>query len=405
MQLANRRIILGITGSIAAYKGAELIRALRDRGAEVEVVLTQGGAAFITPLTLQALAGRPVHASHLDAATESAMGHIELARWAELILVAPASANAIARLAVGMADDLLTTVCLACDAPLAVAPAMNRVMWAHPATQENIARLRARGVHVWGPASGGQACGETGPGRMLEPAELADLSAGLLSPGRLAGRTVLITAGPTREAIDPVRFISNRSSGRMGHAVAAAAAAEGARVVLVSGPVELPAPRGVERVEVESAAQMHAAVMARAPDCDIFIAAAAVADYRPTAPAPGKIKKDAASRRLELERTPDILAEVAALRDGPFTVGFAAETSDLEANALLKLRDKRLDMIVANLVGLPDRGFDSVDNELLVLWPAGGRRELPLARKENLAGALMAIIAERYDAKNQTEGH
>lgn len=405
MQLANRRIILGITGSIAAYKGAELIRALRDRGAEVEVVLTQGGAAFITPLTLQALAGRPVHASHLDAATESAMGHIELARRAELILVAPASANAIARLAAGMADDLLTTVCLASDAPLAVAPAMNRVMWAHPATQENVARLHARGVHVWGPASGGQACGETGPGRMLEPAELADLSAGLLSSGRLAGRTVLITAGPTREAIDPVRFVSNRSSGRMGHAVAAAAAAEGARVVLVSGPVELPVPRGVERIGVESAAQMHAAVMARAPDCDIFIAAAAVADYRPAAPAPGKIKKDAASRRLELERTPDILAEVAALRDGPFTVGFAAETSDLEANALLKLRDKRLDMIVANLVGLPDRGFDSVDNELLVLWPAGGRRELPLARKENLAGALMAIIAERYDAKNQTEGH
>lgn len=405
MQLANRRIILGITGSIAAYKGAELIRALRDRGAEIEVVLTRGAAAFITPLTLQALAGRPVHASHLDAATESAMGHIELARWAELILVAPASANAIARLAAGMADDLLTTVCLASDAPLAVAPAMNRVMWAHPATQENVARLRARGVHVWGPASGGQACGETGPGRMLEPAELADLSAGLLSSGRLAGRTVLITAGPTREAIDPVRFVSNRSSGRMGHAVAAAAAAEGARVVLVSGPVELPVPRGVERIGVESAAQMHAAVMARAPDCDIFIAAAAVADYRPAAPAPGKIKKDAASRRLELERTPDILAEVAALRDGPFTVGFAAETSDLEANALLKLRDKRLDMIVANRVGLPDRGFDSVDNELLVLWPAGGRRELPLARKENLAGALMAIIAERYDAKNQTEGH
>lgn len=405
MQLANRRIILGITGSIAAYKGAELIRALRDRGAEVEVVLTRGAAAFITPLTLQALAGRPVHASHLDAATESAMGHIELARWAELILVAPASANAIARLAAGMADDLLTTVCLASDAPLAVAPAMNRVMWAHPATQENVARLRARGVHVWGPASGGQACGETGPGRMLEPAELADLSAGLLSSGRLAGRTVLITAGPTREAIDPVRFVSNRSSGRMGHAVAAAAAAEGARVVLVSGPVELPVPRGVERIGVESAAQMHAAVMARAPDCDIFIAAAAVADYRPAAPAPGKIKKDAASRRLEPERTPDILAEVAALRDGPFTVGFAAETSDLEANALLKLRDKRLDMIVANRVGLPDRGFDSVDNELLVLWPAGGRRELPLARKENLVGALMAIIAERYDAKNQTEGH
>lgn len=403
MQLANRRIILGITGSIAAYKGAELIRGLRERGADVEVVLTNGGAAFITPLTLQALAGRPVHASHLDAATESAMGHIELARWAELILVAPASANCIARLAAGMADDLLTTICLASDAPLAIAPAMNRLMWEHPATQENIARLRARGVKILGPASGGQACGEIGPGRMLEPVELLDLSAGLFARGRLAGRSVLITGGPTREAIDPVRFISNRSSGRMAYALAAAAVNEGARVILVSGPVDLPAPRGVERIDVESATQMQGAVVARAPACDIFIAAAAVADYRPAAPASGKIKKDAASRRLELERTPDILAEVAALRDGPFTVGFSAETSDLEANALGKLRDKRLDMIVANPVGLPDRGFDSPDNEALVLWPGGGRRELPLARKEHLAAELMTIIAERYDAKGQTE--
>ncbi|MDR2877885.1 MAG: bifunctional phosphopantothenoylcysteine decarboxylase/phosphopantothenate--cysteine ligase CoaBC [Chromatiales bacterium] len=403
MQLANRRILLGITGSIAAYKGAELIRGLRAQGAEVQVVLTRGGAAFITPLTLQALSGRSVHANHLDAISESAMGHIDLARWSDLILIAPASANCIARLASGMADDLLTTICLVSQVPLAIAPAMNRLMWEHPATQENLARLRARGVQIFGPASGEQACGEIGPGRMLEPSELLDLTARFFAQGRLAGRSVLITGGPTREAIDPVRFISNRSSGRMAYALAAAAVKEGARVVLVSGPVDLEAPRGVERIFVESAAQMHDAIAARAPESDIFIAAAAVADYRPVAPALSKIKKDASNRQLELERTPDILAEVAAKHSARFIVGFAAETENLETNALHKLKEKRLDMVIANRVGLPDRGFDSADNEALVLWPEGGRRELPLARKESLAAELMAIIAERYDAKSQTE--
>lgn len=398
MRLANRRIVLGITGSIAAYKGAELIRGLREQGAEVEVVLTRGGAAFITPLTLQALAGRPVHDRHLDPATESAMGHIDLARWADLILIAPASANFIARLACGMADDLLTTVCLATDAPLAVAPAMNRLMWENAATRENVARLRGRGVRVFGPAAGGQACGETGPGRMLEPAELVDLIAASFEAGRLAGVSVLITAGPTQEAIDPVRFISNRSSGRMGYALANAAAAQGARVVLVSGPVDLPLHHAVERIAVGSAAQMHEAVMARAPACDIFVGAAAVADYRPVEVASAKIKKGEARIRLDLERTPDIVAEVAALPRRPYTVGFAAETAELETRALAKLRDKGLDLVIANLVGLPDRGFESADNEALVLW-RGGRRELPLAPKERLAGELITLIAERYDAK------
>lgn len=402
MPLANRRILLGVTGSVAAYKAAELIRLLRGEGAEIDVVLTRGGAAFITPLTLQALAGRAVHASHLDPATESAMGHIELARRAELVLIAPASANAIARLAAGLADDLLTTICLATAAPLAIAPAMNRQMWEHPATRDNIERLRRRGVLVLGPGAGEQACGEVGPGRMLEPAAIVAELARLFAPRLLESRRVLITAGPTVEPVDPVRFISNRSSGRMGYALARAAAAQGARVTLVSGPVNLTAPPGVERVTVQTAAEMAEAVQARITGCDIFIAAAAVADYRPAVTAPEKLKKTAASLSLELERTPDILAGVADLAERPFTVGFAAETSDLEAHALAKLRAKRLDMIAANQVGLPDRGFDAADNELLVLCPDGERRSLPLASKDRIADQLITFIAERYDAKNSS---
>jgi phosphopantothenoylcysteine decarboxylase/phosphopantothenate--cysteine ligase len=402
MPLANRRILLGVTGSVAAYKAAELIRLLRGEGAEIDVVLTRGGAAFITPLTLQALAGRAVHASHLDPATESAMGHIELARRAELVLIAPASANAIARLAAGLADDLLTTICLATAAPLAIAPAMNRQMWEHPATRDNIERLRRRGVLVLGPGAGEQACGEVGPGRMLEPAAIVAELARLFAPRLLESRRVLITAGPTVEPVDPVRFISNRSSGRMGYALARAAAAQGARVTLVSGPVNLTAPPGVERVTVQTAAEMAEAVQARITGCDIFIAAAAVADYRPAVTAPEKLKKTAASLSLELERTPDILAGVADLAERPFTVGFAAETSDLEAHALAKLRAKRLDMIAANQVGLPDRGFDAADNALLVLCPDGERRSLPLASKDRIADQLITFIAERYDAKNSS---
>lgn len=414
MRLANRRILLGVTGSVAAYKAAELIRLLRAAGAETEVVLTRGGAAFITPMTLQALAGRAVHTSHLDPVAESAMGHIELARWSELVLIAPASANVIARLAAGLADDLLTMLCLATASPLAIAPAMNRQMWEHPATRDNIARLRERGVHVLGPGAGEQACGEIGPGRMLEPALIEAELARLFAQGRsdrsrfdgcrLEGRRVLITAGPTQEPIDPVRYVSNRSSGRMGHALARAAAAQGARVVLVSGPVSLPAPPDVERIAVRSADEMAAAVRERVAACDIFIAAAAVADYRPVAAAAEKIKKTAEAVRLDLERTPDILAEVGALARPPFTVGFAAETSDLERHALAKLRDKRLDMIAANDVSRADRGFDAPDNELLVLWPDGGRRELAFASKDRIAEQLLTLIAERYDAKNSTEG-
>jgi phosphopantothenoylcysteine decarboxylase/phosphopantothenate--cysteine ligase len=396
-----------VTGSVAAYKAAELIRLLRAAGAETEVVLTRGGASFITPLTLQALAGRAVHVGHLDPVAESAMGHIELARWAELVLIAPASANVIAKLAAGLADDLLTTLSLASASPLAIAPAMNRQMWEHPATRDNIARLRERGVQVLGPGAGEQACGEIGPGRMLEPAlieaEVARLFADRFAARRLEGRRVLITAGPTQEAIDPVRYVSNRSSGRMGHALARAAAAQGARVVLVSGPVNLSAPPGVERIPVRSAAEMAAAVRERVSACDIFIAAAAVADYRPAAAASEKIKKSAEAMRIDLERTPDILAEVGALARPPFTVGFAAETSDLERHAVAKLRDKRLDMIAANIVGRADRGFDAPDNELLVLWPDGGRHEIPFASKDRVAEQLLTLIAERYDAKHSTE--
>jgi phosphopantothenoylcysteine decarboxylase/phosphopantothenate--cysteine ligase len=402
MRLADKKVLLGITGSIAAYKGADLVRRLREEGAEVEVVLTDSGAEFITPLTLQALSGRPVHTRLLDPAAESAMGHIALARWADAIVIAPASANVIARLAAGLADDLLTTLCLAADAPLALAPAMNRLMWAHPATRENVARLEARGVRVFGPAEGDQACGEVGPGRMLEPEAIVERIAGLFSAGRLQGRAVLLTAGPTQEAIDPIRFISNRSSGKMGYALANAAALEGARVVLVSGPVERPLVSGVRRVCVRSAADMQAAVAAEAAGCDIFIAAAAVADYRPVRAAPAKLKKREATAALELERTPDILAEVAARPGAPFTVGFAAETGEVEANAIDKLRAKRLDMVVANQVG-GDTGFDSDDNEVTVLWP-GGRLHLPRQPKERLARRLIETIAERFDAARSAQG-
>jgi phosphopantothenoylcysteine decarboxylase/phosphopantothenate--cysteine ligase len=404
MPLANRRILLGVTGSVAAYKAAELIRLLRADGAEVDVVLTRGGGAFITPLTLQALSGRAVHASHLDPATESAMGHIELARRADLALIAPASANAIARLAAGLADDLLSTVCLATSAPLAIAPAMNRQMWEHPSTRDNIARLRERGVHILGPGAGEQACGEVGPGRMLEPALIVAEVRSLFAPRLLEGRRVLITAGPTQEPIDPVRFISNRSSGRMGYALARAAAAQGAAVTLVSGPVSLDVPSGVERIAVQTAADMAEAVQARIASCDIFIAAAAVADYRPAVIVNEKLKKTTASLSLELERTQDILGGVASLSRRPFVVGFAAETSDLEEHARAKLRDKRLDMVAANYVGLPDRGFDAADNELLVLCPDGARHTLPLASKQRIADQLVSLIAERFNAQNKTQG-
>lgn len=395
VRLNNKRIVLGVTGGIAAYKSAELTRRLREAGAEVRVVMTGGAVRFITPLTLQALSGKPVHRHLLDEGAENGMGHIELARWADVIVVAPASANFMARLAHGMADDLLAAVCLASRAPLVLAPAMNQVMWGQAATQANVRLLAERGVRLLGPAQGDQACGETGPGRMVEPAEITAALAGVFDSGRLQGIRVLITAGPTREAIDPVRFLSNRSSGKMGYALAAAAAEAGARVTLVSGPAALPCPEWVERITVESAAQMHEAVMARAGVADIVIAAAAVADYAVAQPAPHKIKKNAVGWELSLRPTPDIVANLAARPRRPFLVGFAAETEDLEANARGKLEAKGLDMVAANWVGRADQGFDNDDNALTVVWRDGGA-ELPLASKATVARGLIELIAERY---------
>ena len=346
------RILLGVTGGIAAYKSAELVRRLKERGAEVQVVMTAAARQFVTPLTFQALSGRPVRTDLWDEAAEAAMGHIELARWADRIVIAPATADFLARLAHGLASDLLTTLCLATDVPITVAPAMNRLMWANAATHANMAMLAARGIEVLGPAEGDQACGETGPGRMVEPDVLAaaviDRAA---TSGALAGRKVIVTAGPTRERIDPVRFITNRSSGKMGFAVAEAARDAGAEVILISGPVNVCTPPGVRRVDVETAEQMLAAVNENLGGTDIFIAAAAVSDYRPLQVSTEKIKKTSDSLMLALSRTTDILATVAAGAARPFVVGFAAETQNVERNALAKLEGKNLDMIAANQVG------------------------------------------------------
>ena len=398
---APHRVLLGVTGGIAAYKSAELVRRLRDRDVDVQVVMTAGAREFVTPMTFQALSGRPVRSELWDPAAEAAMGHIELARWPDRILIAPATADFLARLAHGLADDLLTTLCLATDRPIAVAPAMNRLMWANVATHDNIALLASRGVRVLGPAEGDQACGEVGAGRMLEPLDLVEEIL-LLAPGdgALAGRKVLITAGPTRERIDPVRFITNRSSGKMGFAVAQAARDAGAaEVVIISGPVNVATPRGVRRVNVETAEQMMAAVNANLAGTDIFIAAAAVSDYRPLQVAAEKIKKTSDSLVLPLSRTPDILASVAAGTPRPFVVGFAAETQNVERNALAKLEGKNLDLIAANQVG-ENLGFDQDDNALTVYWK-GGKRELSLCSKSQLAGQLVALIAEHYARRDR----
>lgn len=398
--LSGKHILLGVTGSIAAYKSAELVRQLRAQGAEVRVIMTAGAREFITPLTLQALSGHPVHTDLLDTSAEAAMGHIALARWADAVLVAPATADCLARLLQGRADDLLCAVTLACAAPVAVAPAMNRGMWDNPATQHNVQALRARGLHLFGPALGEQACGETGPGRLLEPDELVTALGGLFETGLLGGCRVLVTAGPTREAIDPVRYLSNRSSGRMGHAVARAAAEAGAEVILVSGPVALAAPPHLQCIDVVSARDMHAAVLERVGGCDIFIAVAAVADYRPEQVAAQKLKKDVSQRTLTLTRNPDILAEVAALANAPFTVGFAAETEQLEAHAQAKRVAKSLDMIAANRVG-DGIGFDVQENALQVFWE-GGSQALPQAGKTKLARQLVELIAQRFHGKHNT---
>jgi len=397
-RLAQRRVLLVVTGGIAAYKSAELVRLLRREGAEVRVAMTAAAAQFVGPHTFQALSGNPVRSDLFDPAHEAAMGHIELARWAELVLVAPASADFLGRLAAGLADDLAATLCLATAAPLAVAPAMNQAMWRNAATQDNVRRLAARAVLIWGPDEGEQACGDVGPGRMLEPAALLELACAVRGQGPLAGVRVLLTAGPTREPIDPVRFVGNRSSGKMGFALAAALRDAGAAVTLVSGPVALPTPAGVERVDVETAEQMHAAVVARAADCAIFVGCAAVADYRPTTVAENKIKKTGERLTLELVRNPDILADVARLAPPPFTVGFAAETGELATHAEAKRRGKGVDMIAANLVGGDQGGFEADDNALTVLWEGGGET-LARAPKPELARALTELIARRFHAR------
>ena len=414
--LANKRILLGVTGGIAAYKSADLVRRLRDAGAEVRVVMTRAACEFITPLTLQAVSGNPVHRDLLDAETESAigssrgprardgafadsaMGHIDLARWADAIVIAPASADFIARVTQGRADDLLAALCLATDAPIAVAPAMNRLMWTNAATQENVATITRRGVRVYGPGEGDQACGETGPGRMLEPADIVTRVAGLFESGALSGRTVLITAGPTFEALDPVRGLTNRSSGKMGYALAEAARDAGAGVILVTGPVALTPPDRIETVSVTSASEMFDAVMARAPEKDIFIGVAAVADYRPEKTSGHKIKKDAESMTLSLVRNPDILASVATLRPRPFTVGFAAETGDLEREARKKLVSKGADLIIAN-----NAVTIGADDAQVVVVSRAGSTPLEKLPKAKLARRLIAIIAENYHAKDPAQ--
>lgn len=395
--LNTRRILLGITGGIAAYKSAELTRLLQRAGAEVRVVMTAAATEFITPLTLQALSGNRVHTGLLDAEAEAGMGHIELARWPDLILIAPASADCIARIASGQADDLLTTLILASKAPVAIAPAMNQGMWRNAATQDNLAVLRERGVEVFGPGSGEQACGDTGPGRMLEPAQLLEMAAGLFQSGFMAGKRLLITAGPTREAIDPVRYLSNHSSGKMAYALAAEAAAAGADVTLISGPVTLATPDRVERIDVVSAREMLDTVMARVDDCDIFIGVAAVADYRPVEVLPQKLKKSADSMTLQLERNPDIVASVAGRTPAegkrPFTVGFAAETENIEGFGQEKRERKQLDLLFANDAAAT-MGSDSI--QATALWPQG-RAVLGPGSKSAIARQMLKLISERLE--------
>jgi phosphopantothenoylcysteine decarboxylase/phosphopantothenate--cysteine ligase len=396
-----QRIVLGVSGGIAAYKSADLVRRLREGGAEVRVVMTRAAREFVTPLTFQALSGHPVRDDLFDAAAESAMGHIELARWADLVLIAPATADCMARLAAGLADDLLTTLCLATSAPLVLAPAMNHHMWAHPATRANCETLANRGVRLLGPAVGDQACGEHGPGRMLEPAEIATAVLERRTTA-LEGRRVVVTAGPTREDLDPVRYLGNRSSGRMGFAVAAAAAAAGAHVTLIAGPVTLETPPDVERLDVRSALEMRSAVMKAVARADVFIGVAAVADYRPVERAPHKLKRDRDHARIELIANPDIIAEVAGLEPRPLIVGFAAETADLVRHARDKLSRKRLDMIAANLVGRNGCGFEAEENEILLVTDG---EEKPLGRgsKRQLAAMLIDEIAARLDGKEDIE--
>jgi len=395
----KKKIVIGITGGIAAYKAAELVRLLIKAGAEVRVVMTPAACEFIQPLTFQALSGHRVYTEIFDAEADSAMDHIEIARWADLMLVAPASADFIAKMTQGYADNLLLTLCLASKQAVAIAPAMNQQMYADPATQANLQTLSVRGTLIWGPDAGEQACGDVGLGRMLEASTLMERVAQYFQPGRLDGKRVLITAGPTREAIDPVRYISNHSSGKMGYAIAQAAQQAGAEVVLVSGPVNLSSPAGVERVSISSALEMHDAVLKRASNADIFIACAAVADYRVAQQAQQKIKKSADQMQLSLVRNPDILSDVAALEKPPFTLGFAAETENVEAHAEEKRLRKKLDMIAANRVGVAATGFGNDTNEILLLWQ-DGKQLLPLASKTEIARQLVDLLADHLPAQS-----
>lgn len=399
--LFNKNILLGVTGSIAAYKAAELLRLLQEAGATVQVVMTDSAMEFVGPLTFQALSGFPVHHRLVDVEAEAGMGHIELARWADALVIAPASANCIAKLAQGKADDLLSAISLATPAPIAAAPAMNQNMWTNSVTQENIITLKKREITILGPDVGQQACGDLGPGRLLEPAKLAEQISRLFQSGCLSGVNVLISAGPTREAIDPVRFISNRSSGKMGFALAQAVVEAGGRCTLVSGPVQLQTPPRVQRQDVVSAQQMHRAVLDLVPDHQLFISTAAVSDYRPATVQSQKIKKHKDSLSIELVKNPDILADVSAKFPQLFTVGFAAETEDLEKYALEKLGNKALNMVAANQVG-ENQGFDSDMNALSVFWnsPQGLQSvHLPQSSKSQIARRLLALIAEQLLAQ------
>ena len=402
MGIAGKKIVLGVSGGIAAYKTPELVRRLRERGADVRVAMTEAAKAFITPLSLQAVSGFPVSDSLLDPAAEAAMGHIELGKWADLVILAPATADLIARVAAGMANDLVTTICLATPAPVAVVPAMNQQMYRNAATQHNLDVLAQRGMMIWGPDSGSQACGDVGPGRMLDPLVLVDMAIKHFAPvNDLQHLNIMITAGPTREPLDPVRYITNHSSGKMGFAIAAAAAERGAHVTLVSGPVSLPTPAGVHRIDVTTALEMDAAVQAQAQHQHIFIGCAAVADYRAATIADEKIKKQGDELLIRMVKNPDIVAGVAALKNQrPFVVGFAAETNNVEEYARQKRIRKNLDVICANDVSLSTQGFNSDSNALHLFWQDGDK-VLPLERKELLGQLLLDEIVTRYDEKNR----
>lgn len=396
MHLSEQNILLGVTGGIAAYKTPDLVRKLVAQGANVRVVLTGSATEFVSSLSLQAVSGNTVSVDLLDPAAEAAMGHIELAKWADKLIIAPTSANFMAKLAHGLADDLLSTLCLATDAPVYIAPAMNQQMWKASATQANLQTLISRGVHILGPAAGEQACGDVGVGRMLEPEDITEYLSAAKLPLLFQDKHIVITAGPTREAIDPVRYITNHSSGKMGYAIAAAAIKMGAKVTLVSGPTNLPTPSGVNSIEVESAADMHQAVMDKVADCDIFIGCAAVADYRPVQRIEQKIKKTEQELTLTFTKNPDILADVAKLQHAPFTLGFAAETQDVATYAKQKLERKNLNMIAANDVSKQDQGFNSDKNALTIYWN-GGEKSLQVADKSKLAEQLLVVVAQRYD--------